>query len=916
MTDYAEIAVNVPVDRTFHYHIPPELAGRVQPGHLVRVGFGTAMQPGIVVALVEESPVPQTKPVIELLDPEPVVNQAQIALARWMQRRYLAPPGPSLWLMLPPGMTGNPDKLVALADVSVAPDDALQARIVTLLKKRGPLRGEQIQRATKVKNWRGAVDALQRTGAVSVEPVLTPPRVRPKRINVAALAIHPDRIADVKRHLGKRSREADLLAHIADEDGMLEIAAVKALPGIGAGTVRNLLETGYVFEDGNVLLLDIPREDVDDTLFDLRRGETDYRVLRMLARQDGPVDVSWVYAQTGADLKTLKRLESLGFVWLGEERAWRDPLADRDFVPVAAPDLTPAQREVWAVIRAAMVGSAGDTTYTPDKQGPGMGSVSNAFLLHGVTGSGKTEIYLRAIAQAIAQGRQALLLVPEIALTPQTIRRVAARFPGQVGVLHSGLSDGERYDTWTRARSGELDVIVGARSAVFAPLRDPGVVILDEAHDNSYKQSPPLEPPHYHTRDVAERLARENGAVLILGTATPDVETFHRAQQGELALLHLPQRIMGHRRRVETQAARVQAASAYHEAETPDAVYAELPPVDVVDMREELKSGNTAMFSRALQNALGETLARGEQAILFLNRRGQSTYVFCRDCGYVERCPHCDTPLTFHREGMNLQCHHCGHRAPVPQSCPDCRSRRIKYFGAGTQQVQAAVNAQFPSAVALRWDADSVSGKGHHEMILQRFISREANVLIGTQMVAKGLDLPYVTLVGVVSADVGLALPDFRAGERVFQLLTQVAGRAGRGVLGGRVILQTYQPDHYAIQAASKHDFYDFFAREIAYRRDMGYPPFRRFVRIEFRDANEERVRKEAERTAALLRDRISERGLTGTEMIGPAPSFFGRINRLYRWHLLLRGPNPVVLLDDVPQGRGWSVDVDPLDIL
>ncbi len=1111
MPDYAEVAVNVPVERTFHYHIPPELAGRVLPGHLVRVSFGTAMQPGIVVDLPETSDIPQTKPIVELLDPDPVVNAEQIALARWMQRRYLAPPGPCLWLMLTPGMTGSPDKRITLIDDEANATDDLQSQIIALLKKRGPLRGEQIQRSMKAKQWRAAVSALKTAEAVRVESVLTRPRVKAKQINTAALAIHPDRIHDMRRHLGKRSREADLLARIADDEGVMPVAAAKSLPNIGAGTIRNLLDTGYVFEDDDALVLDIPQDDVDDALFDLRQGETDFRVLRVLARQEEPIDVSWVYTQTGADVKTLKRLAAMDLIALGEQRTWRDSLADRDFVPVSAPLLTPAQAAAWWVIRDALqdptptlpgggesvkqdplptspvdgesvkqdplptspVDGGGAKTVeriehddvsgtlkrserwkvppelwgkirllasekraeptdaenqlwqhirrkqldgykfrrqhgidrfivdfycreanlvievdglihdqqieedqlrqqflealglhvlrftneqvfktidaviqsirdflssqvTIDDQGPstailtpspstgragegsngGRGSNSSIFLLHGVTGSGKTEMYLRAIAYAIGQGRQALFLVPEIALTAQTVRRVAARFPGRVGVLHSGLSDGERYDTWTRARSGDIDVIVGTRSAIFAPLPDIGVIVLDEAHDSSYKQSPPLEPPHYHARDVAERLAREHGAVLVLGTATPDVETYYRAQRGEIALLHLPQRIVGHRQRVEEQAARVHAESAYSPGETEQSVYADLPPVDVIDMREELKAGNIAMFSRALQHALGETLARGEQAILFLNRRGQSTYVFCRDCGHVETCPRCDTPLTFHREGMDLQCHHCGFHARPPAQCPNCKSRRIKYFGAGTQQVQSAVTAQFPSAVALRWDADTITNAGHHEMILQRFANREANVLIGTQMVAKGLDLPYVTLVGVVSADVGLALPDFRAGERVFQLLTQVAGRAGRGVLGGRVILQTYQPEHYAIITASTHDFAGFYKREIAYRRDMGYPPFRRLIRLEFRSTSPESAGREAERAAAMLRAKIGERGLSGTEMIGPAPGFFGRINRQYRWHLLLRGPDPAVLLDDVPIGRGWSVDVDPLDIL
>ena len=349
-----------------------------------------------------------------------------------------------------------------------------------------------------------------------------------------------------------------------------------------------------------------------------------------------------------------------------------------------------------------------------------------------------------------------------------------------------------------------------------------------------------------------------------------------------------------------------------------------MPPVNVVDMRDELKAGNTNIFSRALHDALSETLARREQAILFLNRRGTSTYVFCRDCGYVAKCPRCELPATYHTYSAMLHCHHCNYQLKTPDTCPDCGSKRIRFFGAGTQQVEAALHAHFPSAIGLRWDADTTSRPNSHDIILQRFMNRQADVLIGTQMIAKGLDLPLVTLVGVVSADVGLNLPDFRAGERTFQLLTQVAGRAGRGLLGGKVILQTYQPDHYAITAAANHDYGGFFAQEIAHRREAGYPPFRQLVRILFRYDRESRAKVEAERASAVLQERIEQLDMTGTEIIGPVPCFFSRLNRIYRWHILLRGPNPVAAFQahphldmkalDIPQG--WHVNVNPVDVL
>lgn len=548
---------------------------------------------------------------------------------------------------------------------------------------------------------------------------------------------------------------------------------------------------------------------------------------------------------------------------------------------------------------------------------PDSAKTSTTFLLHGVTGSGKTELYLRAIERTLALGRSALFLVPEIALTPQTVRRVAARFPGKVAVVHSGLSEGERYDTWRRSRDGLIQVIVGARSALFTPLPNIGLIILDEAHDGSYKQSPPVPPPYYHARQAAEEIIKQHGGVLILGTATPDMETAYRAARGEIRKIELARRIIGHRVSIHELAEKAGVMPRYQPAtHADDAVTMDLPPVHVVDMREELKSGNTSIFSYPLQNVLADVLERREQAILFLNRRGQATYVFCRDCGYVASCPRCDTPLTHHRTGEVLTCHRCGFTQPEPTQCPACQSKRIKFFGAGTQQVEEALIDMFPRARVARWDADTAKSPEAHEAIMQRFIDRKTDVMIGTQMVAKGLDLPLVTLVGVISADVGLNLPDFRAGERTFQLLTQVAGRAGRGLLGGEVILQTYRPEHYAIQAASKHDFKAFYAKEIAYRREMGYPPFRRMIRILFRFPTEMQARAEAERAANLIRHRLKTLNMTGTELIGPAPCFFLRENKLFRWHVLLRGPDPTAALEGLTLPRGWYVDVDPVDIL
>jgi primosomal protein N' (replication factor Y) len=405
--------------------------------------------------------------------------------------------------------------------------------------------------------------------------------------------------------------------------------------------------------------------------------------------------------------------------------------------------------------------------------------------------------------------------------------------------------------------------------------------------------------------------ARMLGAVCLLGSATPEVVTTYRAARGELQRLSLPQRILGHRERIRTQAVRLGVESRFRPAPG-EAEYMDLPPVRVVDMRQELRAGNRSLFSRALQAALAETLQAGQQAILFLNRRGTSTYVFCRDCGEPLRCSRCDTPLTYHGQADRLQCHHCGLERRMPSRCPNCSSQRIRQFGAGTQRIQAEVERMFPVARTIRWDRDTTREKGAHAAILAHFASQRADLLIGTQMVAKGLDLPLVTLVGVISADVGLNLPDFRAAERTFQVLTQVAGRAGRGLLGGHVVLQTFQPEHYAIRAAAAHDYQAFYDQELALRRSLHYPPFRRLVKFTYQHRTQEVAQAEAERLAGLLRARLDDQQ---ADLIGPVPSFYARLRGEYRWMVVLRALQPAALIpEELP--RGWVIDVDPVSLL
>jgi primosomal protein N' (replication factor Y) len=674
-------------------------------------------------------------------------------------------------------------------------------------------------------------------------------------------------------------------------------------------------------DEPSTVFLRLTPEQTRQKIVKLRGAQRQHTVLDYLCTR--PADewlwVSWIYAETGCSLRDLRALEGHGLVELAERQVWRDPLAEHEFVLETPPTLTRHQQAAWDAIRRKLTAIA-DQAHTP--AGLRADKPAATFLLHGVTGSGKTEIYMRAAAETLERGRQVIALVPEISMTAQTIRRFQARFGALVGVIHSRLSDGERYDTWLKIRSGQIRLVIGPRSALFAPMDNVGLIVLDEEHDSSYKQATPA--PTYHARDLACRLALQHHAVVILGSATPDIVTYHRAHETkEFMLLTLPQRILAHRLHLELQQdqhkeIRVQFAPLDPGLEH---VYSiALPPVHIVDMRHELRVGNRSMFSRLLQREIVQTLARREQIILFMNRRGASTFVMCRDCGYVVRCPYCEIPLTYHLDGATLTCHHCNHQRAVPLTCPICQSRRIKFFGAGTQRVQEALQELAPDARVLRWDRDTTTDYRTHDLILDRFTRHQADVLIGTQMVAKGLDLPMVTLVGVVSADTALNLPDFRAAERTFQLLAQVAGRAGRGPGGGQVVLQTYTPEHYAIRSAAQHDYAGFYAQERAFRQQMAYPPFARLARLVREDANQARCRDRARELARLLNQTIRQHRLGDIDLVGPAPCFFQRLRGRWRWQILARAPHPASdlfkLFDLAPLPTGWHLDLDPLDIL
>ncbi len=957
----AGVADANPLARTFTYTVPEEMRHLVAPGQLVEVPFRDSTLQGVIVAMSDSVPegiVP--RPLTSILEVTPLVGASQLQLARWLSDRYLAPLSDCVWLFLPPGVRRSPQLMAeAMPDRVLPPDlDARAAALYLYLQRSGAQPAEELEASTlKILSDIEAVRTWQR---------LAPARVGPHLDRTVELSASPEEVMSILPRLGRASKQAEVLLHIASlSDPLPALEEVLATVGCGEEVVRHLAARGHVRLTPRRTLVATPLSDVAlrEALADLSRAPAQHAaltllrdhpgpqelsstgipssivtslehrgyarrwteaatvslaldleevwpavvelcgvathaaVLDMLAREEGRVWAGWVYVQTNATLTTLRRLAGAGLVSLDEERRWRDPLGERSFVLEAPLQLLPEQQVACDTIRSC----------------PADG---RNFLLHGVTGSGKTEIYLRAVADAVERGQGAVVLVPEIALAAQTVRRVAARFPGRVAVWHSDLSLGERFDTWQRVQRGDLPIVVGARSALFAPARNLGLIVVDEEHEPAYKQA---RTPRYHARDVALRLGQLTGATVILGSATPDVSTYRRIERGDLRLLSLPRRVLAHRQ-YPARSVR-QPAGAARGVGTPvrdrnEPHVLPLPAVEIVDLAAELKAGNRSIFSRVLQRGIQQALAAGHQVVLFLNRRGTATFVLCRDCGYVMRCAGCGVPLTYHEGQAALICHYCNRRQSNPERCPSCKSDRIRYFGLGTERVEVAVREAFTAATVLRWDMDTSRFRGSHENYLDEFISGRANVLVGTQMIAKGLDLPRVTLVGVISADTSLFLPDFRAAERTFQLLTQVVGRAGRSPMGGRAIIQTYRPDSAVIRAAAEHDYAGFYTRELHSRRAGAYPPFKRLARLVFVGSGAERAQREAERLAHFLKSHFARLGEPGVSIVGPAPCFYPRLGGDFRWHIILRAHQPEVLLRPLTFSLGWRVDVDPVDLL
>lgn len=616
----------------------------------------------------------------------------------------------------------------------------------------------------------------------------------------------------------------------------------------------------------------------DEILQLARRAPRQAELLRAVAELKEPAPAAEILRKTQLDNAALRGLEKRGLVELREQAVVRDPHADEQFIATADLTLNAEQAAALAAIEAAVA--------APESTPP--------FLLHGVTGSGKTEIYLQAIRAAISRGKTAIVLVPEISLTPQTVERFKSRFTDAqdfVAVLHSHLSEGERHDEWQKISSGRARIVIGARSAVFAPLENLALIVVDEEHENSYKQE---DAPRYHARDIAVVRAKMEGAAVILGSATPSLESYHNATTGKYRLLNLTQRV--------------------------DAC--EMPLIRVIDLRTERQKQKTPpIISGKLRDAITARLEKREQTILFLNRRGFSTSLVCSSCGEARECPNCSVALTFHRTAMRLTCHLCGHTAAVPNKCPACSQDALIYAGFGTEKVESTVTQMFPGATIRRMDADTMTRKDAYRETLRAFRAGKIDILVGTQMIAKGLHFPNVTLVGIINADLSLHLPDFRAGERTFQLLTQVAGRAGRGEAPGEVFVQTYTPFSPSIQFARHHDFAGYFQQELEFRERCDFPPFKHAVLITVRSAHEQRGSFSAETLARRLKETLPPEFILGS----PAPAPIEKLQSNYRFHILIRGEAILRLsrlvretLDKLPfpEDVHVAVDVDPYQLL
>ncbi len=863
-----EVAVDAPgASRTYTYSVPARLSG-IEDGEAVLVEFGRSRQALGVVVGPARGDLPQgAKPILARVRADgPLLPRLTLDFARWISEEYLALPAATLRSMLPPGMLERLELVAEWAGEEATAEGAGGTP--------GAAPGAGAAAATTPAQ-RVRAGILDRDEAVIAERLAAGPRP------VRDMEGQDGRAATLRRLRSMASRgivrlEWTLTAassgprferwlHLTDEGrGVASVSGPGSGPGnAGAGNVgAGRSRAGPAGAP--------PGQAASGSAVGARLGPRQGALLADLAS----AEATGVEGLTGAEAAhrhgsgTATGLIRRGLVVADVRERPRRPLARRPAgrrgTRPEGSDLTPPQAEALAAIVAAA--AAGDPT---------------PLLLEGITGSGKTAVYAEAIAESISSGRTALILVPEIALAIPLVDRLRADLDAEIAMLHSGLGEGERADEWRRIRAGGVHVVVGTRTALTAPLPDIGLIVVDEEHDAAYKSD---RTPRLQARDAALALARLAGAAVVLGSATPSVESVGRVREG-----------------------------GYRHAFLPDRPSGAPPRVEVVDLRAELASGNRRLLSASLSAALA-SLPEGERAILVINRRGTASVVVCRDCGHVQRCPECERTLVYHQAGVTLRCHHCGTASPLASRCPVCRSPRIRYLGGGTQRVEDEVKAAFPHLRVGRLDRDVAEHKGAVERVLDAFGEGRLDVLVGTSLVAKGLDIPEVTLVGVVSADIALNLPDERAAERTYQLLAQAIGRAGRGALPGLAIIQTYQPDHPAIQAVATGDAAAFYDAELEVRRRFGSPPFGRLVKLTVGLPDHLAAEHEAASMADRLRAAAASR-TAAVAVLGPAPAYIARRAGRWRWNVVLRGDRPLELLDP-PPGAPWSIDVDPDSLL
>ena len=835
---FAEVAVPVYVRQTFTYHLPGDMVHRAQVGCRVIVPLGKKLLTGFIVALHRDQRGVVTeyevKDVEELVDESPIISHEILELTRWMSDYYYAPWGECLRTALPAGATIATEQVLTITEAGRSALAHVSAGFGWSSSK---------YQALELLASAGSI------GSRELERQLS-------KSHATALIRQLERAGFI--HVSERVIESRLRPKL--QNAVRLVSHAESDESTSSSNHHN--GNGYSSNPAPNARPLTPAQE---------------RVIELLGSTGDSIAFSELIETAGVSSSVIRTLEKRGIVEVFAREVRRDPLAHIEQQEIDLVTLNAEQQLALDQI----VAKIDERQYT-------------TFLLHGVTGSGKTEIYIRAMREATRRGLTALMLVPEIALTPVFSRRLRAIFGDAVAILHSNLSDGERTDEWRRIKEGEARVVIGTRSAVFAPLENLGIIVVDEEHETSYKQD---ETPRYHGRDTAIVRAVQAGAVVVLGSATPSLESFHNAVSGKYTYARLDARF-GNRA---------------------------LADVETIDMREVFKRhGKQETFSDELKAAIAETFDRSEQVMILLNRRGYSSFAMCRSCGESIHCPNCDVTLTYHRYNQSLQCHYCNYIRPVPRVCPACDGQYIHYVGEGTEQLEAKLIELFPEKTIARVDRDTTRKRGSLEHLLMEFAGGTIDLIVGTQIIAKGHDFPNVTLVGVISVDAGLCLPDFRAAERTFQLLTQVAGRAGRGDLQGRVIIQTYHPEHYSLVCARAQDYDEFYRREVSFRRSMHYPPFTALINICVHDKEFDRASNAAADLARELREAARDSAL---RILGPAPAPISRIKGEHRFQILIkarsrkRAREALDLAMDRALAAGYnprsiSIEVDPVSLM